>query len=63
MAFLSGLDLRDPAHARVSWQSSIRILEDEDPIAMQARELGRTTLLIEGRMPPVRFPMLTVVAA
>lgn len=50
MAFLSGLDLRDTAHARVSWQSAIRILEDEGPIEMQARELGRTTLLIEGRM-------------
>ena len=48
MASLAALDPRDPATARVSWRSTVRILEDEGPIEMQSRQLGRTGMLIEG---------------
>jgi hypothetical protein len=48
MASLPGLDPRDSLQARISWRSTVRILEDEGPVEMQARQLGRTAMLIEG---------------
>jgi cytochrome bd-type quinol oxidase subunit 2 len=39
---------RDPTNASNSWPSTVLILEDEGPIAMQARQLGRTSMLLEG---------------
>ncbi len=50
MASLSDIDLRDPVHTRVSWRSTVRVLEDEGPVPMQSRQLGRTSMLIEGTL-------------
>lgn len=42
-----GLRFCEPEQARISWRSTVRILEDEGPIGVQARELGRTAMLVE----------------